>query len=157
MIPLLNRDVPVVIGTKGHRANEVERRTGLTKLKVHREAGGPLVHMRGRERESVQRATTMIKDIVRGQVAVIGDVASTMRIAAERHGELMGKKGRRIQELSTKHEVYLEVSEDKLTIEGRQENVNQVREALREFDEDRKERERREKRRTMIEKESEWR
>ena len=88
---------------------------------------------------------------------VIGDVTSTMRIAAERHDELMGKRGRRVQELSANHDVYLEANEDKLTIEGRQENVNQVREALREFDEDREGRERREKGRTMREKESERR
>ena len=50
MIPLLNRDVPVGIGIKGRRTKEVNKRTGLRRLEVHKKEGGPHVHMRGQER-----------------------------------------------------------------------------------------------------------
>ena len=81
MIPLLNRDVPVVIGIKGRRTKEVKKRTGLRRLEVHKKEGGPHVHMRG-TRESIQQATAMIEDVIQGKLNVIGDVTSTMRIAA---------------------------------------------------------------------------
>ena len=86
-------------------------------------------------RTSVQRATAMIEDIIEGRLHVIGDVSSTMRIAAESHKDLMGRKRRRIQDLSAKHNVFLEIDSSTLRIEGREEDVDRARQALADSDE----------------------
>ena len=83
-ITVLNRDVPVIIGVKGRRVQAVKRMAGLRKLEVHNDTDGARVKLKGTRKE-VQEATEIIEDIIEGKLQAIGEVSSTMRIAAESH------------------------------------------------------------------------